>query len=166
MSALSQESIIVGSSILDSNSTRRWKKKIERKINVFNRQQKFQIDIDSLRDFLGEMAGDLSPGAAFTVVLVSDRAIEHYNRKFRGKDQPTDVISFRYNDDPCDEEEYLGDIVISAETAERQQQSTLMDELKVLSLHGLLHLLGYDHETDRGEMDHLERKLRRKFRLP
>jgi len=99
--------------------------------------------------------------ASFTVVFVTDKAIHDYNLRYRHMDKPTDVLSF------MGEDGYLGDIVISAETAWQQarKSATLSfdDNIRRLALHGLLHLAGYDHETDNGEMRALERRLRRKF---
>lgn len=93
--------------------------------------------------------------------------MRYLNRTFRGYDRPTDVLSFPAGDgDFPDEADYLGDIVISVETARRQARrrgSTLPRELRVLALHGLLHLLGYDHETDQGEMKRIEYRMRRKY---
>jgi probable rRNA maturation factor len=89
------------------------------------------------------------------------------NRDFRGFDKPTDVLSFRTSR-KGGSEGYLGDIVISVETADRQARrlrSTLPRELEILALHGFLHLLGYDHETDDGEMRRIEYRLRRRLRI-
>ena len=87
--------------------------------------------------------------------------MQAYNRDYRGFDKPTDVLSF-----PGDRS-YLGDILISSETAYNQarKSATLTFErnLRRLILHGLLHLMGYDHETDNGEMRIMERRLRRRF---
>lgn len=88
-----------------------------------------------------------------------------YNRKYAGKNAATDVLAF-----PCDElwpgeDSYSGDIVVSVETAFRHAPQGLLRELKVLSLHGLLHLLGYDHERDEGEMATFESQLRKEFGL-
>ncbi len=94
-----------------------------------------------------------------TVALVSDARIRALNRTFRKKDQPTDVLSF-----PADEPGQLGDVVIAIGVARRQAAAAghaLATELRVLALHGLLHLLGYDHEQDDGRMGRLERRLRR-----
>jgi probable rRNA maturation factor len=89
------------------------------------------------------------------------------NRIFRGIDQPTDVLAFSAGPSILPEDDnYLGDIVISVDTAERQamrRKSTLHRELRVLALHGYLHLLNYDHETDDGMMRRIEYKLRRRF---
>ena len=94
-----------------------------------------------------------------TVAIVSDARVRALNRKFRRKDAPTDVLSF-----PFEEPGYLGDVVISSGVAARQARAaghSLATELRVLALHGLLHLLGYDHERDDGQMARLERRLRR-----
>jgi probable rRNA maturation factor len=104
---------------------------------------------------------------------VDDRAIRRLNRVFGGHDRPTDVLSFPWRngskrsggDRACERElgAYLGDIVISAESARRnaraERQPTGREILRLI-LHGALHLLGYDHETDSGEMSALERRLR------
>ncbi|MCP3979933.1 MAG: rRNA maturation RNase YbeY [bacterium] len=88
--------------------------------------------------------------------LVSDRKMREYNREYRGKDATTDVLSFPDDGEPApDGQRHLGDIVISVPEAARQageRGETLQRELRVLSIHGYLHLLGYDHETDDGTM--------------
>ena len=107
-----------------------------------------------------------------TIVLVSDPAMRRLNREWRGKDYATDVLSF-----PADDAvprvrgqvRHLGDIVIATGVATRQAREARHaygTELKVLALHGLLHLLGYDHEIDAGLMARTERRLRRKGGLP
>jgi probable rRNA maturation factor len=97
----------------------------------------------------------------FSIVLLTDGVIRRYNRDYRGFDKATDVLSFGGDDG------YLGDILISSETAYNQSRKskTLSFEANVhrLLLHGLLHLMGYDHETDDGEMRTVERRLRRRF---
>ena len=93
-----------------------------------------------------------------TVAIVSDARVRALNRKFRKKDKVTDVLSF-----PSDERGFLGDVVIAEGVAKRQAREAghpLATELRVLALHGLLHLLGYDHEHDDGRMARLERRLR------
>jgi probable rRNA maturation factor len=93
------------------------------------------------------------------IAVVPDRRIREFNRQYRHKDAATDVLSF-----PADEPGQLGDIVIAHGVARRQARSaghSLSTELRVLALHGLLHLLGYDHERDNGEMRRLEQRLRR-----
>jgi|SRR5688572_2793722 probable rRNA maturation factor len=95
---------------------------------------------------------------AVTIALVPDARIRALNRQFRRKDHPTDVLSF-----PAGEPGLLGDIVIALGVARRQAAEAghaFGTELRVLALHGLLHLLGYDHEHDEGQMARLEKRLR------
>jgi probable rRNA maturation factor len=95
-----------------------------------------------------------------TVALVPDGRIRALNRQYRRKDRATDVLSF-----PSDQRGYLGDVVIAGGVARRQAREaghSLATELRVLALHGLLHLLGYDHERDDGRMARFERRLRRR----
>jgi probable rRNA maturation factor len=96
-----------------------------------------------------------------SIALVSDDAMRRMNRRYLGKNRPTDVLSF-----PADERgPVLGDIAIATGVARRQARlagHSYSRELRVLALHGLLHLLGYDHEADRGRMATLEARLRRK----
>ena len=100
------------------------------------------------------------------VLLADDRTLRRLNREFSGKDKATDVLSF-----PAAGElrgECAGDLAISVETAARQAREhghSLRDEVRVLLLHGLLHLNGMDHETDRGEMAAREAQLRERLRL-
>jgi probable rRNA maturation factor len=97
---------------------------------------------------------------SLTVAVTTDARVRALNRRFRGVSQPTDVLSF-----PADEPGVLGDIVIARGVAARQAHElghSLATELKVLALHGLLHLLGYDHEQDRGRMARAEARLRRR----
>jgi len=129
---------------------------------LINKQRKHAIDSKSLRPFLSALVSELSiEDRAFSVVLITDDSMRQYNRQYRGHDKSTDVLSFR------GDQGYLGDILISAETAYNQARKsrTLRFETNVrrLILHGLLHLMGYDHETDDGEMRTIERRLRRRF---
>ena len=104
-----------------------------------------------------------------TVLLTSDVAMRDLNARFRGKNQPTDVLSFPSEHLVRGTENVAGDVAISVETAQRQsaeQGHLLATEIKVLMLHGLLHLAGYDHETDAGEMQRRERSLRARLGLP
>ncbi len=100
------------------------------------------------------------------VLLASDKTLRRLNREWRGKDKATDVLSF-----PAAKEMaavYGGDLAVSLETAQRQAEEhghSLRDELKILLLHGLLHLSGMDHEVDSGEMAEREAKLRKRLRL-
>jgi probable rRNA maturation factor len=106
---------------------------------------------------------DVAPARArgdVTLAIVSDARVRSLNREYRGKHTSTDVLSF-----PAGEPGELGDVVIAAGVASRQARRaghSLAVELRVLALHGLLHLLGYDHEHDDGQMARLERRLRRK----
>ena len=101
------------------------------------------------------------------VLLTTDAAMRDLNRRFRRKNKPTDVLSFPAANLVQSEEK--GDLAISVETAlkqSREQGHALSIEIKVLILHGLLHLAGYDHETDTGQMQRRERKLRAELKLP
>lgn len=101
------------------------------------------------------------------VLLAGDRTLRKLNRDFRGKDKATDVLSFPTPAEIADD--HAGDLAISLETARRQADEhghDLAVEVRVLLLHGLLHLNGMDHEVDRGEMAAREAELRKKLRLP
>jgi len=131
---------------------------------VRNLQRRHKVDRRVLESFLADVAAAMkSADASATLALVGDARIRELNRDFRGFDKATDVLSF-----PAEQPDYLGDIVISVDTARRQAMrrgSNLKRELKVLSLHGFLHLLGYDHENDEGEMRRIEYRLRRRFAI-
>lgn len=104
-----------------------------------------------------------------TVLLTSDTAMRNLNRRFRGKNKPTDVLSFPTDGSLPGSIRTAGDLAIGVPTARRQamqQGHTLSTEIKVLMLHGLLHLAGYNHETDSGQMDRRERQLRARLGLP
>jgi probable rRNA maturation factor len=101
------------------------------------------------------------------ILLTTDSELRRLNRTFRGKNKPTDVLSFP--SPPEIAPHHAGDLAISLETAARQAAAyghTLADEVRILILHGLLHLSGMDHETDSGEMASREAALRRQLRLP
>ncbi|MFI5142483.1 MAG: rRNA maturation RNase YbeY [Thermoanaerobaculales bacterium] len=100
------------------------------------------------------------------VLFCDDATIRTLNRHFRDEDAATDVLSFPAGDEPGESTPYLGDIAISVETAARQAREVgveLVHELETLLLHGLVHLAGFDHETDSGEMAALESRLRREL---
>jgi probable rRNA maturation factor len=133
-------------------------------IEAVNRQRKIKIDIKAWETFAhcaADAIGKNDPSA--TIAFVSDKTIRQLNRQFRGMDKATDVLSF-----PSGETDSanLGDIAISVDTAAVQAKEnglTFEEEIAQLILHGLLHLSGYDHETDNGEMNRLELRLRRKL---
>jgi probable rRNA maturation factor len=118
-----------------------------------------------LRAWLVALVAEVAPDYdSLGVRFTGDRAMQALNRDFRQKDKPTDVLSFPGEATP--EGQHLGDIVISVPTAARQaaeRGQPLEREVKLLLLHGLLHCLGYDHESDAGEMERIERRLRRKW---
>lgn len=121
----------------------------------------------ALAHWLASVAPSRARGTV-RLAIVPDRQVRTLNRRYRRRDYPTDVLSFPA--DPADvrprsARPHLGDIVIARGVARRQARSaghTEATELRVLALHGLLHLLGYDHDRDEGEMASLERRLRRK----
>ncbi len=126
------------------------------------------VELRRLRPWLRQLVADLAPDASsFAVRLLSDRQMREFNRTFRDKDRPTDVLSF-----PGDEGRegwHLGDVCVAVPTARRQAESgghSLHRELEILLLHGVLHCLGHDHERDDGTMDRLESKLRRRYLTP
>jgi probable rRNA maturation factor len=144
---------------------------------VVNRQRRIPVALDPLKLFAERARRELRfADDAVTVCLVSDAAIARLNQRYRGKRGPTDVLSFPSSAKhvhvprraPRSEPRYAGDIAISPSAARRNARRldrSLPDELRVLILHGMLHLAGYDHETDRGEMDRIERRLRRRLGL-
>jgi len=135
---------------------------------MVNRQRRYRVETRALAQFAERVLAAVGKGGhAVAIVLVGDRAIRQLNRDFRGIDRPTDVLSFPFGEldpDGPEPQPYLGDVVISVETARRyaaRWRIPLDRELRNLIIHGVLHLCGYDHETDRGEMRRLERRLRR-----
>jgi len=129
---------------------------------LLERQRRRKTSPARLRRVLRGAAAILRVGGEVSVVLAGDGLLRRLNRDYRGKDRPTDVLSF-----PGDGgESGLGDVVISVATAERNARGlgrTLLQELDVLALHGFLHVLGYDHEADDGSMDRLEARLRKRL---
>lgn len=138
--------------------------------SVVNLQRKVKLDTKVLQDFVDQLPArvDEAGGRTFSVALVSDRRMVELNRFFRDRDSTTDVLSFPQEAETFESEQInnLGDVVISTEQAERQAKEnklSLENEIKELILHGLLHLCGYDHETDNGEMNTRELELRAKL---
>jgi probable rRNA maturation factor len=123
----------------------------------------------TLSRFLTEAQAAVRLRGQVTILLTSDEMLRSLNRRFRGKNKATDVLSFPADATAPGAEEIAGDLAISVPTARRQaagQGHSLSTEIKVLILHGLLHLAGYDHEADSGQMARRERLLRGKLRLP
>lgn len=113
-------------------------------------------------------AAPASARGAVAIAVVGDARMRRLNREHRGVDAATDVLSFPSGDSPGPDQ-FLGDIAIAAGVAGRQARAeghSRRVELRVLALHGLLHLLGYDHEADGGAMRRVEERLRRKAGLP
>lgn len=101
------------------------------------------------------------------VLLTSSAEMKSLNRRFRGKDKPADVLSFPA--EPDAQKRFAGEIAISAEIAAQNAwalRHSPAEEVKILVLHGVLHLRGYDHECDNGQMARRERQLRAKLHLP
>jgi probable rRNA maturation factor len=133
---------------------------------ILNNQRKVRIDRPIFEDFAGKLSNALTEteGREFTVAFISDSRMKELNRSFRGKESTTDVLSFPFEPDEFDPSaDQLGDIAISAQQAQKQAAENdlpLETEIKQLILHGVLHLCGYDHETDKGEMNARELELR------
>jgi len=138
-------------------------------IEIVNRQRRRKINARQWREFGEQSLEALGKSEqSATIVFVSDEAIKTLNRKFRGKNYATDVLSFPSEAEvfEVDQQKHLGEVVISVQRAAAQARDndlSFSNELKQLILHGLLHLAGYDHETDKGEMDWLEVKLRKRL---
>ena len=128
-----------------------------------NRQRKIAFDESKVCEFLSRISHDLAAGGEFSVVVSSDEAVRKANRRFRNESKTTDVLSF-----PDGEGGYLGDLLIAASRAAKQARDhghSVEEEINALALHGILHLNGYDHESDRGEMNSEEERLRAKYGL-
>jgi probable rRNA maturation factor len=152
---------------------------------ILNRQKRTRVRLRALDDFLHRATALLHlPENSAAICLVTDAQIARWNRAYRGKDPPTDVLSFPVDADSPNgngkrpfrsksfraprENEYLGDIAIAPAVARRNARTfgrSFDQEMRILALHGLLHLMGYDHETDNGAMERLENRLRRRLRI-
>lgn len=120
----------------------------------------------ALAGFLREAIAAARLDGAISVLLAGDETVRTLNRQYRRKDKTTDVLSFPA---AAESDGVAGDLVISLPTALRQAEErghTLETEVRILLLHGLLHLAGYDHETDDGAMQRREQRLRRQLGLP
>jgi probable rRNA maturation factor len=133
-------------------------------IEVVNRQRRLKVDIEAWAAFAKKALSAIGKSeSSATFAFVSDNRIRQLNRQFRGINKATDVLSFPTGDG---DELNLGDVAISVDTATTQSKEnglSFEEEIAQLILHGLLHLCGYDHETDDGEMNRLELRLRRKL---
>ncbi|MCD9189601.1 MAG: rRNA maturation RNase YbeY [Pyrinomonadaceae bacterium] len=140
-------------------------------IEIVNNQRKIKLNSKVFQEFAEKAVGSISEteNKNVTIAFVSDRKMRELNKDFRGKDKTTDVLSFPFETDEFDEtDDFLGDIIISLEQAERQAVENKLEielEIKQLILHGILHLCGYDHETDDGEMNARELELREILRI-
>lgn len=137
-------------------------------VEVINRQRRRRMDPARWREFAEKALSEIgAEGKGATIVFVSDRAARDLNRRYRGRNMATDVLSFPTEPAAFEQPEMnLGDVVISVERAQAQSAEhglAFDEEVAQLILHGLLHLCGYDHETDSGEMNRLELRLRRRL---
>jgi len=163
---------------------------------ILSQQDKYVVNTSRLGEFVRELRQALRLGRRdYNVCLVDDRQIKRLNSLHRGKNRATDVLSFPWQTPPrqpsasprnrrarpshkiasaqqgavSEFKNFLGDIVISVETAKKnahQEGHSTLNEIRWLILHGVLHLLGYDHERDQGEMTRLELSLRKRLRIP
>ena len=118
----------------------------------------------ALRDFLAELTRRIARGREIVCLISDDRELKKLNREFRGKNYATDVLSF-----PAGASNGWGEIAISIDRAAAQAGEyghSITDELRILMLHGALHLAGFDHEKDSGEMERVELRWRKRFGLP
>lgn len=161
---------------------------------ISNRQRAVRVPIRGMKQFFARAMKEVRlPQTAASVCFVTDAQIAKWNAAYRGKNKPTDVLSFQVDDEARGKKEkvrvgtrqsqprkhfflvssalstsYLGDIAIAPAVARRNAHlygHTLDRELRILILHGILHLMGYDHETDTGQMDRREKRLRRSLRI-
>ena len=133
---------------------------------IVNLQRKIELDVNSFERFEDTLSLSVPEAShkKIAVAFISDRRMKALNSLFRGNNSTTDVLSFPHEPDDFDpDKDNLGDIVISVEQAQKQADEnglTLEGEIKQLILHGVLHLCGYDHESDNGEMNARELELR------
>ena len=150
---------------------------------ILNRQERVCVAVPALEAFSRRVKRELRlNGREVSVCLVSDSEMKRLNRTYRRKNKPTDVLSFPVletenrkakNENRKERRQdagstFLGDIAIAPAVARRNAKRdgrTLDDELRILILHGVLHLMGYDHETDSGQMERREHVLRRRLGL-
>jgi probable rRNA maturation factor len=133
-------------------------------ITILNRQRKHRVPIKAFERLLADLAARYRLASPeVTLAFVGERAIRTLNRKWMKKDKPTDVLSFPLGEKAADGRFYLGDIVVAVPVAARQARAkghALERELRLLAIHGFLHLLGYDHFAG---LEEEERKAQRAF---
>ena len=126
---------------------------------------RFPLDRRELRAFARQLRDDVAAGRPFTCLVSRDVELQRLNRQFLARDYPADVLSF-----PSGARDgFLGEIAISADRAKAQAEAighSVSDEIRILMLHGVLHLLGYDHERDGGRMRRTETRWRKALGLP
>jgi probable rRNA maturation factor len=145
---------------------------------ISNRQRGVRVPMADLEKFVVRARRALRlPNESFGVCLVTNAQIALWNRAYRSKPGPTDVLSFRSGENhtararffsSTSSASYLGDIAVAPAVARRNARRfgrSFNDEMRILILHGILHLMGYDHETDTGQMDRREQRLRRSLGL-
>jgi len=151
---------------------------------IVNRQRRVRVSIQALDKFLRSVLRRLRlPADGLTICFVGNAEMARWNRRYRGKKRATDVLSFPADSARWPERngqgrgkaradfsvgDYLGDIAIAPVVAQenaRRFGRSFDEEMRILILHGVLHLMGYDHETDSGQMERLERRLRREWRI-
>jgi probable rRNA maturation factor len=126
------------------------------------RRKPATLDTEALQSFAETLRLRVAKRAEFHCLITGDAELQQLNQQYRGKDEPTDVLSFP------GEAPYLGDIAVSMARARAQAKQfghTPDDELRILMLHGVLHLTGLDHETDSGQMARAEQRWRKKLGL-
>lgn len=136
---------------------------------VLFRRAPAELNRRTLERFAQTLRDQVSRGAGFTCLVTGDRELRRLNRDFLGNDYPTDVLSFPEPSRDPEGAVFLGEIAISANRAldqAAQHHHSPETEICILMLHGLLHLLGMDHETDRGKMARAEAAWRRRLALP
>ena len=139
--------------------------------SIDNRQRRVAIDTRTIRRMVRKILNALGyPGHEVSIVLVDDREITHLNRQYFRRNRPTNVISFPMTsgEPTFISDQVLGDVVLSAETAQRQATAAgkkTEDEIVFLLIHGILHLVGYDHEGSREERRRMEEKEEELFSL-
>jgi len=143
-------------------------RELQRRVQVLNRQRRYRIYRNAVAEFCAAMLRALKrPDGALSVVFVGVQEMRSLNCRYLRRDYATDVLSFSYEETMMDGLPFLGEIVIAPEIAENQAvrfKNSPEKELRKLLVHGILHLLGYDHEADQGQMNHFQsRILRMKF---